>query len=130
MVNTEKPMSEDEKKRHGLTHNPPIKRNQENPIVNTPKTEEKNKLIEKGEVKEEKKPEVKKKEPIKIKKDSAKIDSKNLPISTKKAVAICKFISKKRIEKAIEDLEQVLYLKKVVPMKGRMSVHTPNLSLK
>ncbi len=62
----------------------------------------------------EKKPEKK------IKKDEAVVNGSSLPISTKDSVAICKFIKRKSIEKAIEDLEEVLKFKRAIPMKGEI----------
>jgi ribosomal protein L22 len=83
-------------------------------------TEEKiQKVEEKLEDKKtkEKKSEIKK--PIKkIKKEEVYVNAKSVPISTKYAVNICRFIKGKRIGDAIRDLEQVILLKKVVPMKG------------
>lgn len=81
------------------------------------KTESKEKLAkeEKKEKKIEKKTEVKK-----PKKTEAVVNAKNLPISTKDSAAICKFIKNKKISDAIVDLEQVLILKKAVPMKGEI----------
>lgn len=66
---------------------------------------------------EEKKPVQKK--PV-VKKTEAVVNAQSLPISIKYAVAICKFIKKKKIGKAIADLEQVLVLKNAVPMKGEI----------
>ena len=72
--------------------------------------------------KDEKKTEKKKEEkkPEKLKKTEAIIRGKSLAMSTKKSVAVCKFIKGKRIQKALSDLEQVLVHKKVVPMKGEI----------
>ncbi len=78
---------------------------------------------EKPEIKEEtKKPEkeIKKKDIKKTKKTEAIVNGKNISISTKKAVAICKFIKGKKIENAIKDLEQVIILKKAIPMVGEI----------
>lgn len=61
-----------------------------------------------------------KKAQSKVKKDSAKAYGRSMPISTKVAVAICKFIKNKTPKKAIEDLELVMTLKKPVPMKGEI----------
>jgi ribosomal protein L22 len=71
-------------------------------------------------VSEEKKEEPKKleKKVEKQKKTEAVVKGYNIPISTKKAAGICKFIKGKMVNKAIRDLENVLKLKKVVPMKG------------
>ncbi len=55
-----------------------------------------------------------------VKKDKAIVNAKSIPISTKDAVAICKFVKKKLITKAIADLEKVLEFKKAVPMKGEI----------
>ncbi len=59
------------------------------------------------------------KKPI-VKKTEAVVNGRNLPISTKHAVAICKFIRNKKIENAISDLEQVVALKKSIPMEGEI----------
>ena len=70
---------------------------------------------------EEKKEEIKKeKTKPKIKKDEAVVNSYNLPISTKKAVAICKFIKGKTIENAQNYLKEVIKGKKAIPMKGEI----------
>lgn len=68
--------------------------------------------------KTEEKP-VEKKE-SKVKKTSAFVNISSLPISTKHSIAVCKFIKGKKIEKAIDDLEKVILLKKAVPMKGEI----------
>lgn len=71
------------------------------------------------EVKQEKKAEVKK--PVKkVKKEEVAVNAQSVPISTKYSMALCKFVKHKPIEKAIADLEQVLLLKKAVPMKGEI----------
>lgn len=74
-----------------------------------------------GEAKEEKKEHKKpiQKKPV-VKKTEAIVNSKNLPISTKYSIAICKFIKNKKIGKAISDLEQVISFKKAVPIKGEI----------
>ena len=56
--------------------------------------------------------------PKKIKKDNAEVNIQNGSVSTKYSRDICKFIKHKKIEKAINDLEQVLAYKKAIPMKG------------
>ena len=79
-------------------------------------TKEKSKEEKKPEEKKtEKKPEVKK-----PKKTEATVNAKNLPISTKDSAAICRFIKNKKIGDAIAELEQVLRLKKAVPMRGEI----------
>jgi ribosomal protein L22 len=86
----------------------------------TPTTEkEETKKTEEKKTKEDKK-EVKK--PVKkIKKEEVYVNAKSVPISTKYAMSICKFVKGKRIGDAIRDLEQVMLLKKSVPMKGEYS---------
>ena len=71
-----------------------------------------------NEVKGEKKTVAQKKEAPK--KDMAIVNMSNVPMSTKYSAAICKFIKNKSIEDAIADLEQVIVLKKAVPMKGEI----------
>ena len=61
-----------------------------------------------------------KKEEKEVKKTEAIVRSDNLPISTKYSVAICKFIKNKKIQDAVVDLEQVIALKKSIPMKGEI----------
>lgn len=55
------------------------------------------------------------------KKNFAVVNASNIPISTKHSKAICKFIKGKKVENAISNLEQVLVLKKAVPMKGEIA---------
>ncbi|HJZ18992.1 MAG TPA: uL22 family ribosomal protein [Candidatus Nanoarchaeia archaeon] len=76
------------------------------------KTEEK---TEAEKPKEEKKPEIKR-----PKKSEAVVNALSLPISTKTAMAICRFIRGKRINFAIEKLEQVVEMKIAIPMKGEI----------
>jgi len=63
-----------------------------------------------------KKLEVKKIE--KPKKTEAKIGITSAPISTIHSINLCRFIKKKEIEKAIEELEKVVSKKRALPMKG------------
>ncbi|MEM1577509.1 MAG: 50S ribosomal protein L22 [Candidatus Pacearchaeota archaeon] len=44
----------------------------------------------------------------------------NLPISTKKAVAICRIIKGKHPKEAIKLMEEVIALKKAIPLKGEI----------
>lgn len=55
-----------------------------------------------------------------LKKTEAVVRAENIPISTKDSSAICRFIRGKKIENAIKDLEEVLKLRKVVPMTGEI----------
>ncbi len=87
--------------------------------IQKPKIVETKKNEIKEEIKKTKEPKKKIKQIVK-KKDEAIVNGKSLPISTKYSMAICKFIKKKPIEKAITDLEEVLKFKKAVPMKGEI----------
>ena len=84
--------------------------------------ESKEKIIENKIVKEtkDKIKEPKEKQSPKIKRIDAFVQGKNLPISMKYSISICKFIKNKKILEAIKDLEQVLNEKKAVPMKGEI----------
>jgi len=84
------------------------------------KEEEEKAEDKKHEEKEKKKEEVKK-PAKKIKKEEVVVNAKSVPISTKYAMGICKFVKGKRIGDAIRDLEQVVLLKKSIPMKGEYS---------
>ena len=80
------------------------------------KTNEKpEQTTEKKELKKETKPDVKK-----PKKNEAKVNGRSLPISTKHSVALCNFIRNKDIDLAINLLNEVVQMKKPVPMKGEI----------
>lgn len=85
------------------------------------KPDEKSKSTDEAKKTDEKK-EIKKPDKIKpkVKKTEAVVNVSSLPISTKHSIAICRFIKGKEIEKAINDLEKVVLLKKPVPMKGEI----------
>ncbi len=55
-----------------------------------------------------------------IKKQFAVAKAYNLPISTKKAVGICRVIKGKHPKEAIKLLQEVIKLKKAIPMKGEI----------
>ncbi len=74
---------------------------------------EKEKQVE--EKKEKEKEVIKKTATVK-----ATTKGKDLPISTKQAVAICSFIKNKKLHDALALLEQVRKKKKAVPMKGEI----------
>jgi len=82
--------------------------------------EKEEKIAEKVEKQEEKKEEVKKPQKPKVKKSEAVMNSYNVPISTKKSMAICKFIKGKTIEDAQKYLQDVIRVKKAIPMKGEI----------
>lgn len=74
----------------------------------------------KDEKKVEEKKSEKKKEVPKIKREFVIVNVQNSPVSTKESMAICKFIKFKKIDEAVFDLEQVVALRKAVPMKGEI----------
>lgn len=76
--------------------------------IKTPEKEDK--------AKEEKKAEDKKKIEEKPKKTEAVVNGKDLGISTKHSIAICKAIKGKKIDEAVYLLEQVSKMKKAIPM--------------
>lgn len=82
------------------------------------KEEEKAEKQEK--VKDEKKKQDKKQEKKGPKKTEAIVQGKDLGISTKHAMAICKFIRGKTIEKSIFMLSEVVQIKRAIPMKGEL----------
>ena len=108
-TNTEKPSTKAETKKQAVA-NAPAK--QEVKIdakaKDGVKKETETKPVEKK--KESSKPKVKKTEVI--------VNSRDLPISTKYSIAICKFILKKSPGDAIRDLEDVIAQKKAVPMNN------------
>jgi ribosomal protein L22 len=81
-------------------------------------TKKENAVEEKKETKDEKKTPIVKKQIEK--KDEAVVNGVSLHLSTKKSVAICKFIRGKSIDKAIADLEEVEKLKRAIPMTGEI----------
>ena len=77
----------------------------------------------KHEVKPETKHEEKKhdeKKPEKAKRTEAIVRGNDLGISTKHAMAICRFIKRNKIKDSILYLEAVVKLKKAMPMKGEI----------
>jgi len=80
----------------------------------------------KEEIKDVKDAEVKKvkekfeKEIKGLKKTEAVVNGRNLPVSTKHSIAICNYIRKKDLDKAIFILEEVDKMKKAIPMKGEI----------
>lgn len=86
-------------------------------IVQTP-TQETNEEKKEAKTSEEKKAE--KKKIRKVKKTEVFVFS-TIPCSMKESRDICTFIKNKTIEVAISDLEQVMKIKKVVPMRGEVA---------
>ena len=107
------------------TEKPTGKTEQKKQVVEAPKTDKK---IEnrapvqdkKTETKETTKKEEKKVVAKKVKKEVVVVNSHSVPVSTKYAISICKFLKGKTIDKAIKDLEEVQGLRKAVPMKGEI----------
>jgi ribosomal protein L22 len=80
-----------------------------------PKKENKETKVEE---KNEKKKTIVKKEIVK--KDEAIANGISVPVSTKDAVFICKFIKNKSIDKALADLDDVMHFKRAIPMTGEI----------
>ncbi len=135
MTNTEKPATKAQTKKQGLVKTPKknLKPETSKQIVEDIKksrvsekqaiTEEKLDEKEQKPIKREKKEETVEKKPVtkkKIKKDFSVVNAKNIPVSTKQCISICRFVKRKRIGDAIRDLEKVSQLKKAVPMKGEI----------
>jgi large subunit ribosomal protein L22 len=124
MTNTEKPSTKAETKKQGIVETP--KNNlQKAPLPKEITQKDKKtsgEVTSKEEGKKEKKaPEVKEKkikQAPKIKKDYAVVNARGLHISTKYAISICNLIRGKKLTKVIAELEQVLEMKKAIPMKG------------
>jgi large subunit ribosomal protein L22 len=62
----------------------------------------------------------KKQEDKKIKKSEAIVKKLNVGISTKHSIAICNFIRYKNVDKAIQELREVVEMKRAIPMKGEL----------
>ncbi|MBI3623809.1 hypothetical protein HY212_07060 [Candidatus Pacearchaeota archaeon] len=90
-------------------------------VDNGNKSESKETKTESNKEKDVKKIERKKR------KEEAFVSANNIPMSAKEAASICKFIKKKKIIKAINDLEDVLKFKKAVPMKGEVPHRRGNI---
>ena len=73
-------------------------------------------------IQEEAKPVQEETKPVqeKPKKTEVRVKGMNIPISTKEAADVCKFIKNKKIAVAISDLQEVLAYKKAVPMRGEI----------
>lgn len=115
-TNTEQPANKAEQKKNIQVATPKKETISKAPVKTDKKVENKT------DAKDQSKPEVKKEVKVqpKVKKDSAKAYGNSMPVSTKVAAAICKFIKNKTPKKAIEDLGEVVMLKKAVPMKGEI----------
>lgn len=117
--NTEKPMGKNEQKKQAVT-TPKQENAAKAPVQD--KSQEKTKVNEENKVQEkkteEKPKESKKVETKKVKKTETFVSAKDVSVSRKVSISICRFIVGKRIEDAIKDLEEVSRLKKAIPMKG------------
>jgi ribosomal protein L22 len=102
---------EEKKPEEEKTEKPEEKREEKKPEEEKPEEKSKDK-------EETTKSEPKKKPAKKIAKEEVVVNAKNVPVSTKYAVSICKFIKGKEIKDARRYLEDVKSLKKSIPMKG------------
>lgn len=110
-------MTEENKKTEGEKKE---EKAEEKKIAEQPKQEaekQKEKTKEEKIKTEEKKVE---KHDKKLKKTGAVVFGKDLPISTKHAIAICNFIRGMTIDEAIFLLNDVIKMKKAIPMKGEI----------
>lgn len=82
------------------------------------KIKEEEKKSEERAEQEKQKAEPKKKPAKKIAKEEVVVNAKNVPVSTKYAIAICRYIKGNEIKNARRYLEEVKKLKKSIPMKG------------
>jgi len=133
MANTEKPTGKSEQMKGNVKEVNTGKKKAINEVksdkvksdvggAGTEKGKEINKV--KSDVGAQKPEEQKPKKPI-VKKEVEKkteviVHGRNVPISTKKSVGICKFIMGKKIQDAIAELEQVEKGRRAVPMKGEI----------
>ena len=97
--------------------NKPNRENEKKPLEAPKKVEASVSEAPAGVEKKSEKKELQKERSIK---SEAIVETHNVPISTKKSAAICKFIKKKKIEVALAELDLVSKLKKAVPMKGEI----------
>lgn len=119
-TNTEKPTGKAEQKKTAPVSAPKVenKNMQKAPVKKEEKVEDKKTEVKADEKVDKKK---EKKQPVKkIKKEFVVVNARSVPISTKDAKYICKFVKKKRIGDAIRDLEDVIARRKAVPMKGEI----------
>ncbi len=121
MVNTEKPTGKTEQKKNVAVAPKKVDKKEmaKAPVkLDDKKTDEKVEVPREEIKTEEKKIESKKVQTPKVKRDFAVVNATSVPVSTKYAIAICKFIKNKRIGDAIRELEEVMAKKKHVPMVG------------
>ncbi len=85
-----------------------------------PQEEKKQEVKETKPEKVEEKKEEKKEAPKIAKKHEAITKGNNLRCSLKHCMYICAFIKKKQIDTAIEELQEVLKFKRVIPFKGEI----------
>jgi len=121
----EKPEVKVEEKKPQASKEKPKEEKKETPVETKKeeKAESKEKKEEKAEEKKEE--EEKAKEPAKEKveisaKDEAMVNGSNLRASKKHCMYICSFIKNKTIDAAMEDLDQVIKMKRAIPFKGEI----------
>lgn len=111
-TNTEKPTGKAEQKKIAAPTKEVKPKAEKAPVQE--KTQTKKEETKPTEAKKEKK------QTVKVKKSTTSVNISSMPVSTKVAGSICKFIKYKPIKTAIADLEEVTKLKKAVPMKGEI----------
>ena len=89
--------------------------NKDNKIAEPPKKEIEKEKKEKTEVKKE----TKKTEEKKLKTEAV-VNARDLGISTKHSIAICNFIRGRKIEEASSLLQEVVNMRRAVPMRGEI----------
>lgn len=89
---------------------------QDSKATEAPSTKEPEKIIPT----EVKKAEPKKEEKKITKKDEAIAKGNDMHASKKQCMYICRFIKGKSVDKAIEDLQEVIKMKRVIPFKGEI----------
>ena len=95
---------------------PEMIENKEEKLETIENKEEEEKVEASGEVEKKQEKKVK----GKPKKTKSIVNGFNIPISTKQSAAICRFIKRKKIQQAIKELEEVVKIKKSIPMKGEI----------
>jgi ribosomal protein L22 len=85
--------------------------------------------IETKKIEDYQTPETKKEVKEIVKKDKAIVRGLDLPISTKNAIYTCEFIKGKKIDDAINLLENVLKKKIVLPMRGEIPHRKGNVNV-
>lgn len=127
---TEKNLNPQPKENKAMQKQAKLKAVDEKNVKAPIKKEETKTEVKNEEVKETSTPETKKedkKPQKKVKKEFVVVNGINLHISRKISSDVCRFIKNKTINKAIADLEQVIAMKKAVPMRGEIPHRKGNI---